>query len=207
MKRFKRLSYGWTFKRAALSFALIFVLLAIPTAAFADQITNTIDSSVDPALETVTITAGGSTTVSFYIIPSNTVPAGDASGCNATGANPAKVTLSVPTGVMANQTLLTFSGCGISTAQSVQFSSSLEGDYSITVASVSGGKTGSQWDTAPAAFTLDVDPAPPTNTAPTLSLPSDITAEATGPNGAVVNYSASASDAEDDPDLAHGHLS
>src|SRR5262249_5611126 len=36
-----------------------------------------------------------------------------------------------------------------------------------------------------------------TNTPPTLSFPGNITAEATGPTGAAVNYTASAHDAED----------
>jgi hypothetical protein len=38
------------------------------------------------------------------------------------------------------------------------------------------------------------------NTAPTLNLPADITTEAEGPSGAVVNYTVTATDAEDDPD-------
>jgi len=49
-----------------------------------------------------------------------------------------------------------------------------------------------------ASFTLTV--SAPANTAPTLSLPSNITAEATSGAGAVVSYSASATDAEDNPD-------
>src|SRR4029453_5074193 len=47
-----------------------------------------------------------------------------------------------------------------------------------------------------AQFTLKVV----ANTAPTLNLPGNIVAEATSAAGAVVNYSASATDAEDNPD-------
>ena len=47
-----------------------------------------------------------------------------------------------------------------------------------------------------ATFTLTVI----SNTAPVLSLPSNITAEATSASGAVVTYTATASDAQDDPD-------
>ena len=47
-------------------------------------------------------------------------------------------------------------------------------------------------------YTLTV--SAPVNTAPTLSLPSDITAEATSAAGATVSYSASSVDAEDNPD-------
>jgi Galactose oxidase, central domain len=127
-----------------------------------DQVVNNIDASIDPALETATITSGGSVSVDFFIQPSNTIPAGDANGCNSTGANPATVTLSVPAGVTASTTSLTFTGCGVE--QSVTFSSSTPNTYNITVASVTGGKAGSLWDTAPASFQLVVNP--PANAAP-----------------------------------------
>lgn len=42
-----------------------------------------------------------------------------------------------------------------------------------------------------------MNPAPASNTAPSLTLPADITVEATGGSGAAVSYTASASDAQD----------
>jgi hypothetical protein len=143
------------------------LVLALPLAVFADQVVNNIDSTIDPALETKTITAGGSGTVGFYIQASTTIPAGDANGCNATGANPATVNLSVPAGVTASSTSLTFTGCGI--VQNVTFSSSTVGNHTISVANVTGGKLGSLWDTAPAAFTLVVNP--PSDTTPPVITP------------------------------------
>lgn len=163
MKRFSLFS----FRRCIL--AALVLMLALPWAVFADQVVNTIDTTIDPDLETVTITAGGSASVVFDVIPSNTIPPGDASGCNATGANPATVNLSIPAGVTASPTSLTFQGCGL--IGSVSFSSSTVGSYTISVASVSGGKSGSLWDTAPAAFTLIVNPAPPSDTTPPVITP------------------------------------
>jgi hypothetical protein len=53
---------------------------------------------------------------------------------------------------------------------------------------------------APQSFDVIVSPFAPPNTPPVLNVPASITREATGPTGAVVTYSASATDAEDDPD-------
>jgi hypothetical protein len=160
MKRFSHLSFRWTL-------AALVLVLALPLVVFADQVVNNIDTTIDSALETKTITAGSSGTVGFYIQPSNTIPPGDASGCNATGANPATVNLSVPGGVTASSNSLTFTGCGV--VQNVSFSSSTVDSYTISVASVTGGKSGSLWDTAPAAFTLIVNP--PSDTTPPVITP------------------------------------
>ena len=102
----------------------------------------------------MTIPSGGSTSVGFFVQPSNTIPAGDANGCNSTGADPATATLSVPADVTASSTSLTFVGCGVT--QSVTFSSNAPGTYTISVSGVTGGKSGSLWDTSTASFTLVV---------------------------------------------------
>ena len=153
--------------RTAVALAVaIMLVLGAAWAVFADYVVNTIDTTVDPDLETVTIPAGGSTAVGFYIRP--VTGGGDASGCNATGNEPATITLSVPAGVAANPGSLTFTGCGEVNAQNVTFSSSTPGTYTITVASVTGGKSGSLWDISPAAFTLIVQP-PPDSTPPVIT--------------------------------------
>ncbi len=148
---------------------VVLVGLATALIVYADSIVNTIDNTVDGALEIRTIAAGSSTTVGFYVKTENNVPAGDVNGCNATGADPATVTLSVPTGVTASSTALTFTGCGTENIQYVTFSSSTPGSYTISVASVSGGKLGSLWNTSPAAFTLVVNP--PADTTPPAITP------------------------------------
>jgi hypothetical protein len=156
----RRVSRHW-----ALPLALALSLLTAGVA-WGDQIVNNIDTTIDPAFESRTITSGSSTVVGFFVQPSNTVPTGDASGCNATGASPATVTLSVPAAVTASSTSLIFTSCG--TTQDITFSSSLPASYTISVSTVSGGKSGSLWDTAPASFTLHVLP-PPDTTPPVIT--------------------------------------
>jgi len=97
---------------AVLALAL---MVGLPLAALADQVVNNLDNTIDATLETATITACGSVPVGFYIQPENKIPSGDASGCNATGSNSATVTLSVPAGVSASPSSLTFTGCGTGT--------------------------------------------------------------------------------------------
>lgn len=149
--------------------------------AFADQIVNTIDSSVDNALESTTISAGDSTIVYFYVKPEQNVPTGDVNGCNATGSDPASVTLSVPPNVTASATTVSIAGCGDTptTRVPVTFSSTIAGSYTISVSGVSGGRAGSLWATAPASFTLVVNAVtPPDTTAPDtflISFPTTLT--------------------------------
>jgi hypothetical protein len=114
---------------------------------------------------TDTFTAPGSTIVGYKI---NTAAAGDPqSGCNANDGSPATVTISVPTGVTASATSLTFTACNV--FQNVTFSSSTPGNYAIIVVSVSDTGTGSYNNQA--NFTLHVNaPPPPPNTAPGVSV-------------------------------------
>jgi len=155
----RRKSFLWT-----LTVMVVVASLLLPWVVLADQVVNTIDTTVDPAREVREITVGSSTAVGFYIKTENNIPPGDENGCNATGSAPATVNLSVPSQVSASSTSLTFTGCGEANAITVMFSSSVVGDYTISVASVTGGRSGSLWETAPAAFTLRV--VPPSDTTP-----------------------------------------
>lgn len=148
-----------------------------------DRVINTIDSIADADLESVAITAGESTSVSFYGEASNTVPAGDASGCNSTGSSPANVTLLVPPGVNASPTSFLLVGCGTGSAVPVTFGSNTPGTYTIAISSVTGGKAGSLWDTSPASFSLivtspDTTPpsAPSVDIVPAFVTPANLTA-------------------------------
>jgi len=162
------------------------VVLAIPAIALADNVQNDVTAGGND-----TITTATSTTINYRITANN----GDGqTGCNAADTSAATLNINAPSGVTATPTSRTFTSCG--TNQSVQFSSSTAGDYTITV-SVSDSGTGT-YNTSPATFTLHVtNPPPPPNDPPTLTLPGPQTVQATGPNGAVVNYNASASDPED----------
>jgi hypothetical protein len=68
-------------------------------------------------------------------------------------------------------------------------------DYQYTIIYSRVGMSGLS-GTSAINFSVDVV----VNTPPILGLPTTVTAEATGPTGAIVTYAASASDAQDDPD-------
>jgi hypothetical protein len=151
----------------ALSLTLI-VALVFTAVAFADQVVNNIDTTIDSALETRTITSGESTAVGFYI--KSITGGGDANGCNATGSDEAYFTVTPPDGVTVSwdgyPDPIEFVGCD--NYRYVTFSSSTPGSYAINGFTMTGGKTNSQWDFSTADFTLVVNPAAPTNTAPTV---------------------------------------
>jgi hypothetical protein len=170
----------------ALTTVLGLVLGTVP--AGADNLQNDVATTSG----ITTITAGDSTTVTYRLI-GNSAPSGDVSGCDANSSDPVTVTINKPAAV-SGPASLSLTACTPS-VKTATFSSSTAGSYNITH-TISGGKSGSLFNNQ-ANFTLVVNPVTPANTAPTLSLPSDKTAEATGPGGAAVTYTASANDAED----------
>jgi len=174
--------------KVTLLFIMVAALIAVPAiAAFADNVQNDVVAG-----GTDTITTSGSTTINYQV--KNTAAGGSAfSGCDPADGSKLTLTINKPAAVTASPGSLTFDKCD--TPQSVQFSSSTVGDYNITV---SASDSHGNYNVSGAAFTLHVtNPPPPPNTAPTLSLPSNPTAEATGPGGAAVTYTATASDDQD----------
>jgi hypothetical protein len=139
---------------------VIAVAIALMTAplVLADNVQNDVVAGGND-----TMTAGGSTTVPYRITANN----GDGqTGCNAADSSAATVTIIAPAAVTATPSSLSFTNCG--TDKPVVFSSSVAGDYDITV-SVSDSGTGT-YNTNPAKFTLHVLAAPPTNTPPTVAV-------------------------------------
>jgi hypothetical protein len=129
----------------ALSLALIVAML-FTSAVLADNVVNNVTVG-----GTDTFTAPGSTTVGYKI---NTAAAGDPqSGCNASDGSPVTITLSVPAGVTASATSLTFNACNV--FQNVTFSSGTPGSYAINVVNIVDSGTGSYNDQAD--FTLHVN--------------------------------------------------
>ena len=191
--RNRRRQFRWSAVTAA---AVAGVLFAIAGASFADNLqTDATTAGI------TTITAGGSTTITYTLIgnsaPNSPAP-GDPNGCDADTTHPVAVTINRPAGVTGSPASLSFTGCGASNSLQATFSSNAAGSYGITHV-ISGGVTNSLFNNQ-ANFTLTVNAVTPANTTPTLSLPSDITAESTSGSGAAVSYSVTASDAEDNPD-------
>jgi hypothetical protein len=172
----------------AMSLAVILAML-ITSLALADNLKDDVVVGGND-----TFTAGGSTTINYWIQ--------DTGGtCDAADGSKATVTINVPAGVTANPASLLFSACNTvnqgtpNNTQSVTFTSSTAGTYSIT-ASVS--DTSGSYNPAPANFTLHViEPVVTDSTAPVWTVPAGVVAEATGPFGASVTYTASASDPDD----------
>jgi hypothetical protein len=176
--------------KITLLFMTCALLIAIPAvAALADNVQNDVVAG-----GTDTITTGSSTTIN-YQIKNNSAGGGDFSGCDASDGSPVTVTINKPAAVSASPGSLIFNACD--SPKPVQFSSNTPGDYNITVST---SDTHGNYNVNGAAYTLHVtNPPPPTNTAPTLNLPSNPTVEATGPNGAAVSFTATADDEQDGP--------
>jgi hypothetical protein len=143
----------------ALSLALIVAML-VTSLALAENVKNDVDAGGND-----TFTAGGSTTINYWI--QNT----GSSVCEAADGTSVTIAINVPAGVTATPSSLVFSACNTGSegsptnTQSVVFSSSASGDFPITV-SASDSADPSGYNTSPASFTLHVNAAPP---------PSDIT--------------------------------
>jgi hypothetical protein len=176
--------------KITLLFVVCAVLIVVPAvAAFADLVKN--DVVVNG---TDTIAAGGTTTIN-YRIENNNAGGNDFKECDAADGSPVTVTIVKPAGVTASPGSLQFNLC--ESPQGVQFSAANAGNYPISVTT---SDTRGNYNVGAAAFTLHVTPPPPpTNTPPTLSLPTNPTAEATAPNGAAVSFTATANDTQDGP--------
>jgi HYR domain len=110
--------------------------------------------------------------------------------CNAADTTPATVTIHASDDVTVSPNPLIFTAC--KSSQTVNFSSSVAGDYEITASVADSG--GGSYNTNPAKFTLHV--LAPVDTTPPVITASDITKEKTGPT-TPVDFNATAFDAGD----------
>jgi hypothetical protein len=153
-------------KSVLLCAAATVVTVAGAPAAYADIVENTV-----AATGSTTITAGGSTTVSFVIRNTNTNPnsapyVDTQTSCNASDGSRAVVTIKTPVGVTATPSALEFTSCNDS--KPVVFSSSTPSNYPIEVTVADSG--GGIYYPGPAAFTLVVNPAPVTDLPPAVTV-------------------------------------
>lgn len=135
-------------------------LLAVPTPAHADTVSNNIVAGGSP-----TFAAGGSTSIGYTIQNQNTKQDGDPeNSCNAKADSPATLTVSAPASVTVSPQSKDYTSC--ETTQFFDFSSTTPGSYQITVAVADSGP--GTYVTSGAAFTLTVTKPVVTNTAPTV---------------------------------------
>src|SRR5215204_5418710 len=151
---------------AAISIGAMLIFSVAGTKAFAqDKVVNDINASVG----SVTITAGQTTQVSYKIIAQkeSTDPKPGSPDCNPE-LDPVTIALNIPTDVTANPTSLDFNQCNV--FKDVDFTSTVPGTYTIRVEDA-----GTEYDEAPATFTLIVKaatPPPADETNPTISITS-----------------------------------
>jgi hypothetical protein len=161
--------------------------LSLAAIALGDTVTNDVVAGGND-----TISAGGSTTITYKI---NATSGSDGqNGCNASDGSPMTLTLTVPAGVTASASSLTFNTCGVPGAQSVTFSSNTAGDYPIGT-SVSDSGSGTYINNT--AFTLHVNGVtPPANQNPVVDTAA---ADADGTEGDTLSSSGSFTDPDGDP--------
>jgi hypothetical protein len=146
------------------------IVLALTTAgvAAADQVTNTLDASVDAIAEVMPLNAGGATgSTTFAVDPSN----GDGkAGCNLTGSTvlTVSVTSSSPAVATVSPASITFTKCGASPT-TLTVTPLTVGATTVSLAQTVNTTDGT-FDLAPATFTVNVSAPAPANTAPVLSI-------------------------------------
>lgn len=180
MSRFGR-KFNW------IATLVVVLTLAVPWAVFADNVRNDVVADGND-----TITAGGSTTINYWIQPTGNT-------CDAADGSPVTLTIIAPVEVTLSTTSLTFNLCNTESegagkpnnTQGVVFTSSIPGDYSITV---SASDSNGSYNTNNAGFTLHVLGA--ANTAPQVSV-TGVTDGDSYEFGAVPAATCEVTDAED----------
>jgi hypothetical protein len=118
-------------------------------------------------------------------------------GCNASASAPVSVAVasSQPWVTIDAPASLSFTACGTASTIGYRLSAAAPvGGAAVVSGVASGGRTGSNgFNNNPGSFNVTVDP-PTDTTPPVLTVPAETTAEATSAAGAVVTYSASATD-------------
>ncbi|WP_404386355.1 PxKF domain-containing protein [Knoellia locipacati] len=193
-----------TMLRRTSAVAIAAVTLALGAAsATADDISNNLDVSVDPAAEVMPLTVGGASgSTTLRVVETN----GDGkNGCNLTGSTTLTVSVSAlnPGRATVSPSSLTFTSCGDTKVVTVTPVSAGSTTVSLTATS---NTTAGTFDLAPASFRVDVTAATPTNTAPTVDV-IDVVAGTAYEVGAVPRARCSVVDAEDGPSTFNAELS
>jgi hypothetical protein len=194
---------GTGFRALALLVGVAVAVMLVPGVAFGDDVSNTLDGTVDAAAETMSLTAGGPNgTTTLSVKPTK----GDGkNGCNLAKKQSLGVSVNSSNTSVAtvSPSSITFGSCN--DTPTVTVTPVAGGTSNITITQVSNSTDGT-FNLGPASFTVNVQ-GPPPNTPPVLTLPNPqgndgiLVVEATGPNGGamVSDYQVTASDAEDGP--------
>ncbi len=187
MKHIFRKKFTWLFTLA------LAALVVIPFAAFADNISNNIDGTVDATFEVMSLNTGGPNgSANLYVVPTD----GDGkNGCNFQSHETLVVSVSSssPSVATVSPSSVTFGSCGDLIPLTVIPGSA--GSTDVTLSQTSN-NTGDTFTLNTASFTVNV--APPSNTAPVVTV-TGVTAGGSYEYGSVPAAGCSATDAEDGP--------
>lgn len=173
--------------------ATVGLLVGASGIAHADDISNHLDASIDAVAEVMPLNVGGpSGSTTLYVQPTN----GDGkNGCNLTGSTTLVIALesSNPAVASVSPPSVTFTSCG--TTPVVTVTPNSQGTATITAKETSN-NTGATFNLAPVAFTVQVVPVTPANTAPTIRI-SGVEAGASYAKGSAPRATCEVTDAED----------
>jgi hypothetical protein len=179
---------------AVMTAAVLGIVFAIAGAAFADDISNNLDASVDAVAEAMPLTVGGANgTTRLYVVPQN----GDGkNGCNLTGSTTASISLASSNTSVAtvSPSTVTFTSCVTSTTGPVVTVTPVGAGTATISATLTSNNTGGSFNVAPVTFAVNV--APPPNTPPHVSV-SGVTGGASYNKGSVPAATCNVTDAED----------
>ena len=137
-------------------------VLAVPTGAWADIVSNNVVAGGSP-----TVVAGGTTQIGYSIQNTNSNNSTDTqNSCNSADSSPATLTVNAPAAVTVTPESRLFTGCG--TTQTFDFSSATPGSYTISVSVADSG--GGVYTTSGATFTLTVTNPVVVNTPPSVKV-------------------------------------
>jgi hypothetical protein len=187
MKRTSQIRFTWLIS------LVVIALLAIPFTAFADDISNNLDASVDAVAEVMPLTLGGPNgTTQLYVVPRND---DSKNGCNFGGSGSPTLVVSVNSSNSSAATVspssVTFTSCDDTPTLTVTPVGL--GSTTISLSQVSN-STGGSFNLAPATFTVNV--VSPPNTAPNVTV-TGVAGGASYPKGAVPVAGCQVTDAED----------
>lgn len=181
-----------TTRRLGLVGAATALLLSGTGIATADQILNTLDSTVDATAEVMPLNVGTDGTTTLAVNPTGL---DGKNGCNLTGSSILTVSVSSSSTSVAtvSPSSVTFTSCGATptlTVHPVGVGSTTISLHQVTNTS------GGSFDLAPAAFTVNVSAPAPANTAPEVAV-AGVTNGASYAVGSVPAASCQVTDAED----------
>jgi hypothetical protein len=173
-----------------------FLMLAATAVAFADDISNNIDASIDSVAEVMPLTVGGvDGTTRLYVFAQN----GDGkNGCNLTGSTTLTVSVaSSDTSVATvNPASVTFTSCVTSATGPIVTVTPVSAGSSTISLSLTSNTTAGTFNLATATFTADVTNPTPPNTPPNVTV-TNVTGGASYNKGSVPVAGCSVIDAED----------